>query len=279
MDSLAPTDLDALKARYGAGGEPAGARLLRNEVVDTMLGHRSVRDFLPDALDEGVLETLVAAAQSAPTSSNQQAWSVVAVQETARKARLAELSNRQKFIDQAPLFLCWVADLSRLERLGAAHGQPMEGLEYLESYMVALVDAALAAQNAVVAAESLGLGTVYVGALRYQPEAVAKELNLPPQAFAAFGLAVGRPAPEAARTGVKPRLPQELVLHREQYVVRDERAVLAAYDDRLSAYFQSTSGRAEDWSRKMLGRVGTVAGLGGRHLMRQALNALGFGLK
>src|SRR5690606_20800286 len=115
------------------------------------------------------------------------------------------LAANQNFIRQAPLLLCWVADLSRLERLGQANGKRLEGLDYLECFMVALADACFAAQNALVAAESLGLGTCYVGALRNRPDAVAAELGLPPNAMAVFGLTVGRPAPDVA-TAIKPRL-------------------------------------------------------------------------
>ena len=124
-----PSPLPAdFQSRYG-GAAPAVEPPV-NAVLETMLGHRSVRAYLPDALAPGVLETLVAAAQSAPTSSNLQAWSVVAVQDPERKGRLADLSNSQRFIRQAPLFLCWVADLSRLTRLGEAHQRKLEGLDY-----------------------------------------------------------------------------------------------------------------------------------------------------
>jgi nitroreductase len=266
-----------LAARYGGGAAPA-ATPPRNAVLDTLLGHRSVRAFLPAKLAPGTLETLVAAAQSAPTSSNLQAWSVVAVEDPARRARLARLCNNQKFIEDAPLFFCWVADLSRLERLGVAHGRRLEGLDYLESYMVALVDAALAAQNALVAAESLGLGTVYVGALRHHPEDVAAELALAPNAIAVFGMSVGHPDP-AVTNMVKPRLPQSLVLHREQYAVPDEPAEIAGYDARMGDFSRRAGMAAQDWTQRMINRVGTAAALSGRHRMKEALTALGFRLK
>ena len=92
-----------------------------NEVLETILNHRSVRGFLPRALPEGTLELLIAAAQSASTSSNLQFWSVVAVQETERKSRLAELAGQQQFIRDAPLLLVWLADLSRLDRIAAEY--------------------------------------------------------------------------------------------------------------------------------------------------------------
>jgi nitroreductase len=262
-------------ARYGAGAAPA-ALLPSNAVLDVLLNHCSVRAYRPDPLPEGTLETLVAAAQSAPTSSNLQAWSVVAVEDPDRRARLAALSARQRFVAEAPLFLCWVADLSRLTRLGEAHQTKLEALDYLESFMVALVDAALAAQNAVVAAESLGLGTVYVGALRHEPEQVAAELGLPPGAFAPFGLAVGYPARPSA---VKPRLPQSLVLHREQYRVAEEEAAIGAYDKALADFSAGQGLGPVAWTPRMLSRVANAASLSGRDRMREALNALGFPLR
>ena len=64
-----------------------------NEVLEIILNHRSVRGFLPDQLPDGTLELLIAAAQSASSSSNLQFWSVVAVQESERKSRIAELAR------------------------------------------------------------------------------------------------------------------------------------------------------------------------------------------
>ena len=76
----------------------------------------------------------------------------------------------------------------------------------------------LAAQNALIALELLGYGGVYIGGIRNKPEEVAKELDLPPGVFAVFGMAVGRPDPAKAG-GVRPRLGQGAVLHREQYAL------------------------------------------------------------
>jgi nitroreductase len=276
MDSLAPAPDDLLRARYAEAHDlPA---LPDNTVIETLLRHRSVRAYLPTALPQATLETLVAAAQSAATSSNLQTWSVVAVEDAARRDRLSLLAADQAFIRQAPLFLAWVADLSRLARVGAASGRTLEGLDYLETFMVALIDAALAAQNAVVAAEALGLGTVYVGALRNHPEAVAAELGLPPNAMAAFGLAVGYADP-AVPSGVKPRLPQRLVLHRERYVPGNEADAVARYDAALSAFSETHGMGRTAWTARVLARVGTAAGLGGRDRMRAALAALGFPLR
>ncbi len=268
-------DQELLRARYG-DDIPEAAAL--NDVLRLLINHRSCRHFSSDPLPEGLIETLVAAAQSAATSSNTQTFSVVVVEDAARRARLAELSNRQAFIAQAPVFLCWVADLSRLYRMGERHQQTLEGLDYLESFIVAAVDAALAAQNCVVGAESLGLGTVYVGGLRSKPEEVAKELALPPGAVALFGLSLGWPDPARA-TEIKPRLPQRLVLHREQYGITAEAETLTRYDETLADFSERQGMGRQAWTPRMMQRVGTPAALSGRHRMIEMLRNLGFPLK
>ncbi|MCZ8108343.1 MAG: NADPH-dependent oxidoreductase [Burkholderiales bacterium] len=243
-----------------------------------LLSHRSVRSFAPLPLEEGTLEALIAAAQSAATSSNLQAWSVVAVEDAGRKARLSELAGRQKQVMEAPLLLVWLADLSRLAVLGAERGQQTDALDYLEMLFVAVIDAALAAQNATVAAESLGLGTVYIGALRNHPEAVAAELALPPRVLPVFGLCIGHPDPSVV-TGVKPRLPQSAVLHRETYSGPASAADVRGYDAAITAFQAEQAIAQVPWSQQALARVAGPQSLSGRDRLKDALVALGFPLR
>jgi nitroreductase len=250
-----------------------------NDTLSVILSHRSVRAYLPDALPDGTVEILVAAAQSAASSSNLQAWSVIAVEDKARKARLAALAGNQKHIEEAPLLLVWLADLNRLQRVAAAQNQKAEALDYLESFLLGAVDAALAAQNAFLALESLGLGGVYIGALRNKPLEVAAELGLPPHVVALFGLVVGHPDPNRP-ADVKPRLPQQAVFFREQYGFGEAGLLdVAAYDERFKV-FQREQGLAEQgWSIQAGKRVQDAGALNGRDVLRDALNRLGFDLK
>jgi nitroreductase len=265
-----------LQARYGAAEAPAARTW--NEVLDTLLAHRSVRAFLPDALPDGTLDLLVAAAQSAASSSNLQAWSVVAVADKARKARLASLAGNQKHIEQVPLFLVWLADIDRLAEIGTLENVDVEGTAYLELLLVGIVDAALAAQNAVATAESLGLGAVYVGAIRNDVAAVAAELGLPPRVLPVFGLSVGHPDP-AVTTNIKPRLAQSAVLYHETYSKAGRAEAVARYNATLNEFQRGQGLPIEDWSRKVAERVRTPAALAGRHKLRQALHALDFELR
>jgi nitroreductase len=268
--------LEAMRKRYreevGAPGQAC------SQTVEVMLGHRSIRAFSDRPLPGGTLETLVAAGQSASTSSNKQLWSVIAVENAARKERLAFLSDQQSKIAQAPLFLVFLADHARVHAIAAAKGEPAQGLDYLESFLVAVVDAALAAQNVAVAAESLGLGIVFIGATRSQPEAVAEELGLPQSCFALFGLCVGYPA-EAIEAQVKPRLPQAAVLHRETYSPQAIAPAVARYDRHSVEFRREQALEPLEWTKHILQRLRSADSLKGRSRLKDTLVKLGFPMK
>jgi nitroreductase len=266
-----------LAARYGGSLAP-GDLPESTAVLDQLLGHRSVRAYAPRPLPAGTLAAAVAAAQSASTSSNLQAWSLVAVEDPARKARLAALAANQAHVVAAPLFLVWLADLARIDSAAREQGAVAEGLQFLEALLVGVIDAALAAQNAVVALESMGLSTVYIGAIRNQPEAVAAELNLPPGVFAVFGMCVGYEDP-ARPAQVKPRLAQEVVLHREQYALEGQLPRIHDYDAVLARFWAGQGMQQPEWSRTVVNRVLTPASLHGRERLVEALHRLGFGLR
>lgn len=276
MDDAARVRRQALDLRYGADAAPPAGPW--NDVIAGLLDHRSVRGYKTDAPPPGTLETLVAAAQSAATSSNLQTWSVVSVTDPQAKAELAEIANGQKHIEQCPIFLVFLADVSRLERLGRSMGRPLDGVPYLETFLVASIDAAMAAQNAVVAAESLGLSTVYIGALRNDVERVARLLALPPGAVGVFGLCIGYADPKAA-SEVKPRLSQAAILHHGRYDAGSDDRHRAAYDEKLKAFSRRNEMVHETWTERVLSRIASVKALKGRDALRGALNRLGFPLK
>jgi nitroreductase len=273
-ESTAAHTLLSRRNRDAALPEPAQW----NEVLETILNHRSVRSFLPRQLPAGTLELLVAAAQSASTSSNLQFWSVIAVQEPERKSRIAELAGQQQFIRDAPLLLVWLADLSRLDRIAAERQAQVDGTHYLEEFIVGVVDAALAAQSALIAAESLGLGGVYIGAMRNLPEQVAAELRLPPHVFAVFGMSIGYPDP-ARPTDIKPRLPQSLVLHCEVYSAAPHGDAVNGYNATVREFQREQGMKSIDWTQQCFNRVKDAAALRGRDRMREALRNLGFELR
>ena len=125
--------------------------------------------------------------------------------------------------------------MARNAAISEAEKVEFETMPWLETFLVASVDVALAAQNAVVAAESIGLGTVYIGAMRNEPEKVADLLGLPPQCFVLFGLCVGY-ATEQAEGEVKPRMPQAMMLHHERYDASNADAHRQAHDAEMMRF-------------------------------------------
>jgi nitroreductase len=251
------------------------------QAVAPLLSHRSVRKYNERPVSAGTLELLVAAAQSAASSSNLQLWSVISVEDPEKRRQLSEVAGGQAHVRQSALFLVWLADLNRATKLAAAHGIDPEGLEFLEMFLMASIDTALAAQNAVVAAEALGLGTVYIGALRNRPEQVAQILGLPERVFALFGLCVGYADP-ASPAAIKPRLPQQVVLGKDIYQHLDaEREVVRAYDQTMTGFYveQKMPVPAGGWSLHSAQRVQGPAALNGRDRLAAALRGLGFALR
>lgn len=278
MDALTPGQSDkdtALGDRYGAATPSVGPW---NDTIASLLRHRSVRGYRPDPVPAGALETLIAAAQSASTSSNMQWTSAIVVTDPAKKKVLAEIAGGQKHIEECPLFIAWVADMARNQRISDQEKVDFECMPWLETFMVACIDVALAAQNAVVAAESIGLSTVYIGAMRNDPVRVAELLGLPRQAFVVFGLCVGY-ATEKAVGEVKPRLPQGIVLHHERYDSGQEAKLRQSYDAEMTKFSQRHELQAATWTQRVLNRLGPLRSMNGRERMRMALASLGFEIR
>ncbi|WP_229052366.1 nitroreductase family protein [Aeromicrobium sp. Leaf350] len=266
-----------LEHRYG--GQPHAPKVAWTPAVETMLRHRSVRSFLPDPLPAGTLETMVAAAQSASTSSNLHQWSVVAVTDPATVRDLRHLSRSDaagtsmSLVEEAPLMLVWVGDLSRTRSVvGTA-----ETLEHLDSFMAATIDVSLAAQNAAIAAESLGLGVVFLGSMRNHAAELADLLGLPDLSFVAFGMAVGHPDPDRV-TGVRPRPAQSVVLHHDRYRNPADEDWVDSLDAATRAFRAREGLRDSSW-RDAAARATSLAYLDGREHLRSTIGSRGLPLR
>ncbi|MBH0129441.1 NADPH-dependent oxidoreductase [Salinibacterium sp. NK8237] len=203
------------------------------DTIRVLTSHESIRSFEPTPIAAEALEAILVSARSAPTSSNLQAFSIIVVEDAERRARLAHLVGDQRYVAEAPVMLIFCADVSRFHYLAERQGHTFDA-DNLEMFLMASVDAALALENALVAAESLGLGAVPIGSVRNQPSAIADELGLPQGVFAVAGLTLGHPR-EGVRRGTKPRLSSEAVVHREQYSGDDIEKHVSDYDDVMIA--------------------------------------------
>jgi FMN reductase (NADPH) len=254
---------------------------MTNPTLDLIHAHGSVRNYKSDPIPDSMLETIVAAAQRASTSSNMQCYSVIAVTDASKREQLMKLCGSQTFIAQAPLFLAWCADLARLDHVCETRGYT-QVTQYTENFLISAIDAAIIAQNAALAAESMGLGICYVGSIRNNPREVIQLLGLPRLVFPIVGMTIGYPE-RAPR--VRPRLPLRAILHREQYNANQDEA-LHQYDHAMAEtgiYSQRqvpVPGKPETmeeygWLEHSARRVSQVT----RKFLRQILNEQGFGLE
>lgn len=202
---------------------------MTNPTLDLLHRHGSVRKYLVEPIAPTLIEQIVHAAQRASTSSNLQVVSVVAVIEAAKRKRLSEISG-QEHVAQAPVVLVWCADLRRLDRACQLRGCT-QVTDYVENFLTCVLDAGIAAQNAAIAAESLGLGVCYLGSLRNDTRAVIELLALPRLVFPVVGMALGWPA---APPVVRPRLATSAILSWDQYAEPNDAALLD-YDRVMAA--------------------------------------------
>ncbi len=270
-----------LAERYGEGAEPEG--ILWNDQIELILGHRSIRSYLPDPLPAGAIETIVAAAQSASSSSNLHLWSVIAVDDPEVKAELSRASHFESlcmgnpYIEQAPVFLLWVADQSRNHAIAKARGGDAEVLEHLDAFVMSTVDTALAAQNAALAAESLGLGIVYIGGMRNRSQKVADMLGLPDHAYVTFGMCVGYPDP-TTKGRLRPRPAQDVILHRNRY--QPERAQgIAAYEEPFKMFRDDLGMKTKSFVDAVSVATNDMVTMDGRQDLRATVEARGFKLR
>ncbi|MCK3658153.1 nitroreductase A [Pasteurellaceae bacterium Pebbles2] len=205
--------------------------------LETIFNHRSIRKFTQQAIPEDIVETLIQAGQAASTSNNLQCVSVIRVKAMDLREKLREISG-MSYVTECAEFLVFCADFSKHKAL-----MPEAQLDWTEVSLIGAVDTGIFAQNVLLAAESLGLGGVYIGALRNHIADAAAVLNLPQYCVPLMGMCLGYPAQDPQ---LKPRLPQNLVCFENQHQPLDEQA-LEKYNEVLANYYQARIGEKQIW--------------------------------
>ena len=216
-----------------------------NETINVLKNHTSRRKFTEQQVAPELVQTIVECAQMASTSSHFQAYTIIEVKDPAKREVLMECSGGQKWIVAAPLVLLFCADLHRNETY--FDGIDKDVLTNTECYTVAVIDAALAAQNAMTAAESMGMGGVIVGGIRNDVQKLIDTFQLPQRVAPLFALCLGYPAEEPGR---KPRLPQDVVHKIDTYTEEHDDEKIAAYNAEVKDYYIERTGGKIDatWS-------------------------------
>jgi len=218
-----------------------------NNTIETIKNHRSIRRYLDKDISNEIIDEIVKAAQAMPNSINGQQTSVIVVRDKEKKEKLAELVGNQIYVDKAPVFLIFVMDFYRTHLAGEKTGFKQVIQENIEGIGAGFLDSGIALGAAVIAAESLGLGTVPIGGIRKNPKEVIELLGLPKYTFPLVGLVVGYPEDESHK---KPRVPFDTFRHNEKYDKEVVENSIDPYDEEMSTYLKSI-GRYEqevNWS-------------------------------
>ena len=218
------------------------------ETIKLMQAHTSVRRFKEQEIPQADLDEILTAAQMASSWKNFQSYSVILVRSQEKKDALYELVP-QEAIRQSAAFLLFVGDLNRAEKGASLHTDTFQP-QGVEALLITSVDAALAGQNTLLAAESLGYGGVIIGLVRYKSEEVAELFNLPDYTYPVFGIALGVPNQQH---DVKPRLPLKQVVFEEEYQKQPVEAILD-YDQVQADYAGARA--TTSWSQRLAEQFG-----------------------
>lgn len=205
-----------------------------NPVIDCLLNHRSIRKFTGQPVDEETLEMLLTAGVRAASAGNLQQYSLIVVDDPEKKQALIGGDNA---FSRAPVIVVAVVDQYRFKRWIELHDAPFYNNQ-LVNIFIPFWDATIALQNIVVAAESAGLGTVYVG--KVLSLNLQEILGVPEYVFPAGMVCIGYPdeAPD-----LRPRLPLEAVVHRNCYQVPTDDEIRAFYREKDATWEQMPEAR------------------------------------
>jgi nitroreductase len=197
-------------------------------MIDTILNHRSIRKYKPDAIPEEVLDKVLEAGSRASTTGNIQVYSMIVTKDDALREQLWEAHFKQDMVLQAPVHITFCADFNRFNKWCRMR-KATPGYDNFLSFFTAAIDALLASQNVALAAEAHGLGICYLGTATYMAGTIIEILKLPRGVVPVAALAVGYPDEQP---GLTDRLPMRAVVHEETYQDFDEAEINEIYDDR-----------------------------------------------
>lgn len=217
-----------------------------NETINVIKNHRSIRLYSDKEISNEVLDEILKAAQSMPTSINGQQISVIVVRDQEKRNKLAEIAGGQSYIAKAPVFLVFIADFYKTYLAGKSVENEQIIHESIEGSLVGSFDAGLSMGGAIIAAESLGLGIVPIGGIRRDPQAVIDLLELPKYTYPLVGLCVGYPENNSKQ---KPRLPMETFAHEDSYRKEGLEEHIEDYDKLMANYLEKIGRETEvNWS-------------------------------
>jgi nitroreductase len=215
-----------------------------NSTIETIMSHRSIRKFSPQPIDKAQLDTIIQAGLAASSSSMLQVVSIIRVTDPEKRTQLAQYAGNQAYVASAAEFLVFCIDYQRHSAIN-----PQVQADFTELTLIGAVDSGIMAQNCLLAAESMGLGGVYIGGLRNNAKGVDELLGLPANTAILFGMCLGHPEQDPE---VKPRLPAKVIVHENQYQPLNLEDI-KDYDQTMHDYYatRSSNQKQSTWSEEV----------------------------
>jgi FMN reductase [NAD(P)H] len=193
---------------------------------DVIMRRRTVRSFLDRPIDEETTQKLLDAAVQAPSGGNIQPISIIRIEDPASREKMARFAVNQPWVAKAPLCLLFCVDFHRTGKWVEAEGAVYGAEKSLMSFLLAYADVFCSAENVVLCATSMGLGTVYIGMVLAAMGDIRREFGLPDKVVPIVALCVGHP--NKVPTSI-PKLPKAAMVHRERYEEKTADELRALY--------------------------------------------------
>lgn len=225
--------------------------------INTQLAHRTIREFTDQEVDDATLNTLYEVAMRTASSRAMQHCSIIRITDQTLRDQLAEIGN-QEYVKRAPVYLLFIVDSARNAKILEENGKDPAGAGKTKVFVEGFTDACLMAQNVVNAAESLGLGTNYLGNIHNNTRGVIDLLQLPKYTFPVVGLTLGWPNQDPQ---LKPRMPQQFRVMENGYQHQDNwTEALKDYDAEMTTYYdlRNANRRVDSYTNQVLSNLTTT---------------------
>ena len=205
-------------------------------LYDLMMKRRSVRVFEDQKIPESTIEQLLDVANHAPSGGNIQPLSIILLQSLEGRKKLAELAGDQPWVKNAPLSMIFCLDFYRIKKWAEICQTDFRGEKALNHFLIAYADLMVAAQNVVILAENLGLGSVYIGSIQHEIDETRKFFGIPEYVLPMMVLSIGYPKsiPQSI-----PKLKKEVIVHQEKYRKPQDDEIRRAFDEKYGTIDQN----------------------------------------
>ena len=215
--------------RYGKKTDQNFSKIDITPLINSIISRASVRKFSKKNISKELLTLLLTAAQSAPSKSNLQQYSIMVIQNQSLKNEISKLIGDTKWALTVPVFLLFLADIRRNIKITNHKGYNHKN-NNVDTFMNGVIDSALSMQSMISASESIGLGICPISMIRNIIEEVKNLCKLPKGVFPIAGLALGWPD---EKSPVSIRLPQDIVTHYNTYNEKNLMDKINQYDERV----------------------------------------------